>query len=336
MTAAPSPFLRRLPKAELHLHLEGTIAPATLVELRRRHGLAGADLAAAESLYRYQDFAGFLLAFRDATEPLRDADDYELIALRMMEQLRADNVVHAEVFVSVGVCLWRNLDFAAIFEGLERARERGERDFGVSVLWIFDAVRHFGPEQARRVADLAVQFRERGVAGLGIGGDERRAAPELFREVYAYARDQGLHLTAHAGESAGPDSVWGALNIGAERIGHGLTAVHDAELVEELARRQVPVEVCLSSNLSTGCCPRIEDHPLRQYFEQGLMVTLNTDDPAMFRTSLSAEYALAQQTFAFTEEQLREIARNAFEASFLAPGKKLAFMKMFDAAAPRP
>jgi adenosine deaminase/aminodeoxyfutalosine deaminase len=336
MTAAPTVFLHRLPKAELHLHLEGTLAPATLVELRRRHGLAGADLATAEALYCYQDFAGFLLAFRDATEPLRDADDYELIADRMMEQLRADNVVHAEVFVSVGVCLWRNLDFAAIFEGLERARERGERDFGMSVLWIFDAVRHFGPEQARRVAELAVQFRERGVAGFGIGGDERRAPPELFREVYAYARDQGLHLTAHAGESSGPESIWGALNIGAERIGHGLAAVHDAELMETLAHRQVPVEVCLSSNVSTGSCPRIEDHPLRQYFEQGLMVTLNTDDPAMFRTSLSAEYALAQQTFAFTEEQLREIARNAFEASFLAPEKKLASLKMFDAAAPRP
>jgi adenosine deaminase/aminodeoxyfutalosine deaminase len=236
----------------------------------------------------------------------------------------------------VGVCLWRKQDFDAIFEGLERGRERGERDFGVSLLWIFDAVRQFGVEAARNVFELAVRYRDRHVAGIGIGGDEQKAPPELFRDAYAYAADNGVRLTAHAGESAGPESVWGALNLRTERIGHGLTAAQDPELVEELATRQIPVEICITSNLRTGCCPELADHPVRRYFDQGLMITLNTDDPAMFRTSLTQEYQLAQESFGFTDEHLRELARNSFEASFLPAEKKLEFLNLFDAAAAHP
>jgi len=327
-----APFIRSLPKAELHLHLEGSVTPATLVELRQRHGKAS-TLAQAEALYQYQDFFGFLMAFKTLTEDLQTAGDYELITYRLMEQLKAENVLHAEVYVSVGICQWRKQDFHAIFEGLERGRERGERDFGVSLLWIFDAVRQFGPEAAREVFRLAARFRDRNVAGVGIGGDERKAAPELFREAYAYAAEQGLRLTAHAGEYAGPESVWGALNLGAERIGHGLTACQDPELIEELATRQVPVEICLSSNLRTGCCGSLSDHPVRQYFDHGLMLTLNTDDPAMFSTSLTGEYELAQSEFGFTDEHLRELARNSFEASFLAPDKKIEFLNLLDSVA---
>ena len=329
----PSSFLRALPKAELHLHLEGSLEPATLLELRLRHGMADANLAACEALYQYPDFQGFLMAFKAVTDHLQTAEDYELITYRLMERLQTENVLHAEVFVSVGVCLWRSLDFAALFEGMERGRERGTRDFGVSLLWIFDAVRHFGAEPAQQVAELAVQYRQNNVIAFGIGGDEARGAPELFRDVYAYAASHGLHLTAHAGETTAPESIWGALNLGAERIGHGLTAGQDPELLEELSQRQIPVEICMSSNVLTGACPRIEDHPVRQYFEQGLMLTLNTDDPSMFRTSLNREYAIAQKTFGFTEEQLRELARNSFEASFLAAEQKVKMLELFDAKA---
>src|SRR5438445_12191568 len=173
-----SGLIRSLPKAELHLHLEGSVTPATLVELRSRHGKES-TLAEAEALYRYQDFLGFLMAFKTLTEDLQTPDDYELIVYRLMEQLKAENVLHAEVYVSVGVCLWRKLDCEAIFEGLEHGRERGEEDFGVSLLWIFDAVRQFGAEPAQNVFDLAAKFRERNVVGIGIGGDEQKAAPEL-------------------------------------------------------------------------------------------------------------------------------------------------------------
>jgi adenosine deaminase/aminodeoxyfutalosine deaminase len=324
-----------LPKAELHLHLEGSIQPSTLVELKQRRGLTNGGLADASHVYSFQDFTGFLMAFKSVTELLQTPDDYERITYRLMQQLKAENVLHAEVYVSVGVCLWRKQDFAAIFEGLERGRERGERDFGISLLWIFDAVRQFGHDAAQQVAELAVRYRDRSVVGFGIGGDERRAAAELFRDVYAYCEERGLRLTAHAGETSGPESIWGALNVRAERVGHALTAGQDPELVEELSRRQIPVEICLTSNVRTGCCRQISEHPLRNYFDRGLMVTLNTDDPAMFRTTLSQEYALAQSEFGFTDEHLRELARNSVEASFLPAEKKLALLNLFDAAAAR-
>ncbi len=328
----PSSFLVTLPKAELHLHLEGSIDPATLVELRKRHGKTS-TLAEIEQLYRYEDFNGFLMAFKAVTEDLQTPDDYELITYRLMERLKAENVLHAEVYVSVGVCLWRKQDFDSIFEALDRGRRRGERDFDVSLLWIFDAVRQFGPGAAREAFGTAVRYRDRDVVAIGIGGDEQKGPPELFREAYAYAADHGLRLTAHAGENAAPESIWGALNLRAERIGHGLTAAQDPELVEELATRQVPLEICLTSNLRTGACASLSAHPVRQYFDQGVMITLNTDDPAMFRTSLAREYQVAQQSFGFTDEHLLELARNSFEASFLPAEKKLTFLNLFDAAA---
>jgi adenosine deaminase/aminodeoxyfutalosine deaminase len=330
---SPSVFVRSLPKAELHLHLEGAIEPATLLEIQQSHGPTDATLAEVEKLYHYSDFGGFLISFKDITAHLKAPADYELITYRMMDRLQAESVLHAEVYISVGVCLSRKQDFAAIFEALERGRAQGERDFGVSLLWIFDAVRHFGSAEAQRVAELAVQYQDRNVVGFGIGGDERRAGPELFREVYAYCAEHGLHLTAHAGETAGPESVWGALNLRAERIGHGLTAHQDADLMQELSQRQVPVEICVTSNVKTGVCPNLGDHPVRRYFDDGLMVTLNTDDPAMFGTSLSREYQLVQENFGFSNEHLRELARNSFEAAFLPPEKKLEFLSLFDAAA---
>jgi adenosine deaminase/aminodeoxyfutalosine deaminase len=327
----PSAFVRSLPKAELHLHLEGAIEPSTLLEIQQSHGLTN-SLADVQKLYQYSDFAGFLISFRDITEHLKAPADYELITYRLMQRLKAESVLHAEVYISVGVCLFRKQDFEAIFEGLERGRAQGQRDFGVSLLWIFDAVRHFGSPEAQKVAELAVRYRDRNVVGFGIGGDEKRAGPELFREVYAYCLENGLRLTAHAGETAGPDSIWGALNLRAERIGHALTAYQDPDLMQELAQRQIPIEVCVTSNVKTGVCPNLADHPIRRYFDEGLMVTINTDDPAMFETSLSKEYQLLQENFAFSDDHLRELARNSFEAAFLPAEKKLEFLNMFDAA----
>jgi aminodeoxyfutalosine deaminase len=330
----PNAFIRQLPKAELHLHLEGAVEPATLLELRKLHG-DRATLAEIEALYAYTDFQSFLIAFKDVSAHLRGPDDYELITYRLMQRLKEENVLHAEVYVAVGVCLFRKQDFPVIFEGLERGRARGARDFGVSLLWIFDATRHFGVEEAQRVFEFAARYRDRHVVGVGIGGDELKAPPELFRSVYAYAGNHGLRLTAHAGETGPPESIWGALNLRAERIGHGLSAAQDADLIEELAQRQIPVELCITSNLRTGVCPSVAEHPTRNYFDQGVMITLNTDDPALFGTTLSREYQLAQETFGFTDEHLRELARNSFEASFLPAEKKLELLSLFDAAAAR-
>ncbi|HEV7674143.1 MAG TPA: adenosine deaminase [Candidatus Angelobacter sp.] len=342
---ASKSFIQSLPKAELHLHLEGSVDPATLAELSRRYHMplptennrydvAGSGDVLTEDdvrrLYSYKDFNGFLMAFKSVTERLRSPEDYELVTYRLMQKLRQQNVVHAEVYVSVGVIRWRGQPVEPIFEGLERGRERGQRDFGVSLLWIFDAVRHFGPQAAKEVFDLAARLRERNVVGIGIGGDEARGPAEGFRDLYKTAADNGLRLTAHAGETTGPESVWGALNIGAERIGHGLSAASDPELMEAMAQKQVPVEMCITSNLRTGACKELEEHPVRKFFDEGLMVTLSTDDPAMFQTSLNKEYEIAKQEFNFSEEHLRELARNSIEASFLPVEKKLRFMQQID------
>jgi len=330
----PNAFIRQLPKAELHLHLEGAVEPATLMELRKQHG-DHATLDETKALYRYSDFPSFLMAFKEVSAHLRGPDDYEFVTYRLMQQLKEETVLHAEVYVAVGVCLYRKQDFAAIFEGLERGRTRGARDFGVSLLWIFDATRHFGVEEAQKVFELAARYKNRHVVGVGIGGDEQKAPPELFRSVYAYAEDHGLRLTAHAGETGPAESIWGALNLHAERIGHGLTAAQDPDLIEELAYRQIPIEICLTSNLRTACCKSAAEHPAKSYFDQGMMITLNTDDPALFGTSLAREYQLAQETFGFTDEHLRELARNSFEASFLPAEKKVELLSLFDAAAAR-
>lgn len=342
---ASKSFIQTLPKAELHLHLEGSVDPATLAELSRlyntplptennRYDVAGSGDVLTEDdvrrLYSYKDFNGFLMAFKSVTERLRSPEDYELVTYRLMQKLRQQNVVHAEVYVSVGVIRWRGQPVEPIFEGLERGRERGQRDFGVSLLWIFDAVRHFGPEAAAEVFDLAARLRERNVVGIGIGGDEARGPAEGFRDLYKKAADNGLRLTAHAGETTGPESVWGALNIGAERIGHGLSAANDPELLEVMAQKQVPVEMCITSNLRTGACAELQEHPVRKFFDEGLMITLSTDDPAMFQTSLNKEFEIAQQEFSFSEEHLRELARNSIEASFLPVEKKLRFMQQID------
>jgi adenosine deaminase/aminodeoxyfutalosine deaminase len=252
----------------------------------------------------------------------------------MVEALARQGVVHAEAYVSVGVVYyWRRVEFEPLFAGMERGRMRAEADFGVTLYWIFDAVRHFGEEEAARVFRKAAEMRREhaSVVGIGIGGDERRTGAEPFRELYAEARDAGLRLTAHAGETVGPEGIWAALNIGAERIGHGLSAQHDAELMEVLAERQVPVEVCVTSNVRTGCCTSLANHPLPRYFDAGLMVTLNSDDPTLFSSDLLAEYRLAQGHFGFTEEQLRELAANSIEASFLPPEQKVAILRQIEA-----
>jgi len=338
LTSKRAGVIRSLPKAELHLHLEGSVDPETLAELSRRHNTplptsnpryrniedSGRVLSVEEAraLYQPSDFTGFLLAFKAVTERLRTAEDYELVTYRLMEKLAAERVLHAEVFVSVGVILWRGQLFDPLFEGMELGRERGERNFGLSLRWIFDAVRQFGPGDARKVVEKAIELRERSVVGFGIGGDERRAAPELFREVYGLARDHGLRLSCHAGESAGPESIRAALAIGSERLGHALTLGEDEGLLREIVERQVPLEICLSSNLRTGCCASLAAHPLRRYYDAGACVVLNTDDPAMFLTSLSREYEIAQDSFAFSDEELRQLARNSFRASFLPEPRK--------------
>ena len=329
-------FIRQLPKAELHLHLEGTITPQTLADLSARHDANPITLPEAEALYQFTDFTGFIEAFKAVTRRLVGPDDYELVAWRMMQRLAAQGVVHAEVYISVGVIyMWRNHDpkaFEPIFAGLERARERAQRELGLSLYWIFDAVRHFTVDEAAVVFRKAAQMQHLypSIIGIGLGGDERQRGSKPFHELYDKARASGLRLTNHAGETTGPEAIWEALAIGSERIGHVLSAIHDPALIEELKARGTALELNPTSNVRTGVCPSFSGHPLRRYFDAGLLVTLNSDDPAFFGSDLANEYLLAHTEQGFTREELRQLAANSIHASFLPEEEKTTFLAQIE------
>ena len=236
----PETWLHGLPKAELHLHLEGSITAETLLELSRTNDAQPLTLAEARATYSYSDFPSFLLSFKAVTERLHTPADYETITYAMLRDLALQGIRHAEAYISIGILYYfGRLDVDEVMAAIERGRVRGEHDFGISLLWIIDAVRHFGLEQCERVFRKAAELQHQypSVVGIGIGGDEARGPAHEFRELYAEAKANGLHLTCHAGESTGPQSVWAALNIGAERIGHALTAEQDPDLISVLAER---------------------------------------------------------------------------------------------------
>jgi aminodeoxyfutalosine deaminase len=325
----PAVWLRDLPKAELHLHLEGSITPATLVELSQRNDATPLTLAEAAGVYGYHDFPSFLLSFKAVTTRLHSAADYELITYNMLRDLAAQGVRHAEAYLSIGILYWQDrLDVDEVMAAVEAGRVRAEMEFGISLLWIIDAVRHFGVEACARVFKKAAELQHvyPSVVGIGIGGNELLGPAHEFREIYQEAKQAGLRLTCHAGENTGPQSIWAALNIGAERIGHALSAQQDPELIEVLAERQIPLELNITSNLRTGCCAGLMEHPVKLYFEEGLMITLNSDDPPFFGATLLEEYELAHREFEFSLEQMRELAANSVEASFLGPERKLALL----------
>ncbi|MGH9352502.1 MAG: adenosine deaminase family protein, partial [Terriglobia bacterium] len=246
-------------------------------------------------------------------------------------RLAAENVRYAEITLSAGVILWKKQPLPEIFEAIaEAARKFSSR---LRVKWIFDAVRQFGPDHAREVLGWARIFRDDGIAAFGIGGDEDRGPASLFTAIYREAKDLGLRVTAHAGESAGPESVREAVELlGAERIGHGLAAARDPGVIVLLRERKVPLEVCLTSNVATGLIARVEDHPLRQFLDAGLQITLSTDDPAMFSTTLERELALACRVFSLSQNEIIGVMRNAILSSFDSKDGKHSLLSEFDEA----
>ncbi len=300
-------FHRSLEKAELHVHLEGSIEPETLRELD-----PSLSLDEIRERYEYDDFTGFLRSFAWVARRLQSPRDYALITRRLLERLEAQNVRYAEIILAAGVVLWKEMDLEKVDEAVQ-AEAAASR---VDVWWIWDAVRQFPAAQAQQMTELAARRVGDGVAAIGLGGDEARGPAHNFAGVFRYARDHGLRLTCHAGETAGPESVWAALEIGAERIGHGIRAIGDPALVAHLAAHRVPLEISITSNVRTGAVARLEDHPVRKLYEAGVPVVLNTDDPAMFQTTLVREYELAEEAFGFTREELRGLAENGFRYAF--------------------
>lgn len=331
-------FIARLPKVELHLHLEGSIRPETLRELsqsrsslRKRVGrwISGRR----RQSYRYRNFRRFLVAFSLVTLLLEQPEDYALATTRLLEWLAEQNVKYVEVTLSAGVILWKKQSIEGVFEAVAAAGYEAQQRLGVRVNWIFDAVRQFGTDHARQVLKWAARFRSQGVVAFGIGGDEERGPAELFRDIYREARDLGLHLTAHAGETAGPESIRKAVELlGAERIGHGLAAARDPQLIQLLRQLEIPLEVCPTSNVSTGVLDRLEEHPLPRFLKAGLVVTLNSDDPAMFGTSLEREFVLAAKTFSLSRRQLISLCENAIRAAFLPKAEQAQLLRKLRAA----
>jgi aminodeoxyfutalosine deaminase len=317
-----------LPKAELHLHLEGAIRPAVAVALAARNGVSVTEEEVGQR-YLYSDFKAFIEAFKWVTSFLRTPADFALLAADVAQQLLSQNVLYAEITLSVGVMMLRQQNPQANFEAMLAAVEPFEQK-GLRLNWIFDAVRQFGPDLAYQVVDWAKRCNSVRIVAFGIGGDELSLPAKGFQTVYKHASHCGLHKLIHAGEIGGPGEIREAIELlGVERIGHGIAAIHDPALMDLLAARRIVLEVCPVSNLRTGALarqlrsdkPSLREHPLPQLVRHGIPVVLSTDDPSMFQTSLREEYRHAQE-MSLTNKELADLAANGFEFSFLSDDER--------------
>ena len=317
-----------LPKAELHLHLEGSIQPATVCALTARHGVVMTE-EEVRLRYAYRNFPEFIEAFKWVTSFLRDPQDYALIARDLAEHLLTQRVTYTEVTLSIGVMLLRKQRPEANFEALLCGTEPFEKR-GLRFQWVFDATRQFGAGSAMEVVECAKRCDSKAIVAFGIGGDELSVPTKEFRLVYERAAQMGLHRLMHAGEVGGPEKIREAIELlGAERIGHGIAAIHDPELMDLLSERKLPLEICPGSNIKTAALARqlgrqdarIEDHPLPKLLRHGIPIVLSTDDPAMFHTTLHEEYANAAR-MGLQEDELTRIVEMGFEHAFLPAGER--------------
>ncbi len=330
-------FLRALPKVQLHCHLEGTLRAPTFVNLARKHGVAltyrpheqgpfpkDEPPADPSDSYAFRDFEGFLLTFAAVSRSLAEPPDYGLLAKEYLEDAVAQNVAYAELFISPSVWQFfhKDIDVHACVAAIREARDKARQANGIETTLIVDLTRNFGVESAMRTAKLAVDLRDVGVIGVGLGGDEAHYPAELFEGCFAFVRKNGLHCVAHAGETAGAQSVRAAIEVlRAERIGHGIRALEDPNVVRMLVERKIPLEVCPTSNFLTGVALGEAPHPLLELDAAGCIVTIDVDDPAIFKTSVTDELAYAAEIAG--DEALLRFSRNAIAASFASDETKV-------------
>jgi adenosine deaminase len=316
-------FIQAMPKVELHVHLEGSIRPETLLILARRNQ---ADLPAdtVEGLrdwYTFTDFPHFIEIYLAVSACLCTPDDVELIAREFLAGQAAQNIRYSEVtYTAYTHYHSRGLTFGDQLAALNRARAWAEAEFGVTMGVVLDIPRMISAGEGLITTDWAINAMGEGVVALGLGGPEVGHPPEKFKEAFDRAWAAGLPSVPHAGETVGPESVWGALRtLRAVRIGHGVRCMEDPVLIEELRARQIPLEVCPTSNICLKVAPDFASHPLPRLLQEGLYVTLNSDDPPMFNTTLTGEYLQAAGTFQFSVETLEQMSLNAVRASLLPP-----------------
>ncbi len=331
-------YLQEAPKAELHVHLEGSILPATLLTLAKRNKVAlpVTTLDEVQQWFKYRNFPHFVEIYVAISSSLKTVEDYEQIVYEFGATMARQHIRYAEATFSA--CTHRytlGIPHDVYFTGLTRGRERAKQDFGVEINWIFDIVRDVaeGPGMSQR-ADytlaVAKESMQDGVVALGLGGLEVGYPPEWFEKWFDQGRAAGLHSIPHAGETEGPASVWGAIHaLGAERIGHGVRAIEDPSLVAYLAENQIPLEVCPTSNLRLGVYPSLQEHPFPQLYKAGIPLTINSDDPPLFNTTLNDEVGLLSSAFCYDKDTINEILLNGVRYSFLPIERKRVLEEQF-------
>lgn len=326
-------YIESLPKAEIHLHLEGSVTPENLLRLAKKHKteLAGMDLSQVrQEFFEYADFYDFLKTYRVVCQHLESTEDYLETLRDLGRYFQRQNILYAEVIFTPSIP-WRfERDGEEVLSALLEESGKLEKSLGMRIRWILDCVRQFGREVAERTAELAWESRAQGVVGVGLGGDEKAVPLTEFEEVFNWVRAHELFVHVHAGEIGGPSEIWDALQIlGANRIGHGIQASRDAKLMEYLRDRAIGLDVCLTSNAKTKAWPLISGHPFPLLFKRGVPLTLNTDDPGLFEVDLGTEYRKAVDAFDLDEEDLHRIILQGIRSSFLPHEEKMSLMQLF-------
>lgn len=334
-------YIRALPKAELHVHLEGSMQPETLLGLARLHNVAlpADDLAGLREWFRFSSFDHFIQVYKAICDSLKEREDFELLTLQLGEELARQHVRYAEVTYSVAPHTRRGVPFDQSFAGLCRGRERVRTEFGVEINWVFDLMHKSSRDDWRywcdQTLDCAIAGMHEGVVALGLGGDERDGPTATFAPWFARARAAGLHATPHAGELCGPESVRQAIEaLGAERIGHGVRAVEDPALLAELKQRDIALEVCPTSNVCLNVCAGYAGHALPRLLAADVPLSIGSDDPPLFNTSLTDELLLLHREFGLGTEQIGQIealALNGVRHSFLPAPRRAALEAEFRA-----
>jgi adenosine deaminase len=327
-----------MPKVELHVHLEGSMRPAVLLELARRNGvdLPAQDEAGLKKWFRFRDFDHFVQIYLTCSRALRTPEDFQLLASDFLVEQACQNILYSEVHFTIATHLHNGANGQEVLQALEETVREAEKSNGVTLRLIPDIVRNVGPQVADRTLEWALAGRGRGVVALGLTGSETRFPNEPFRGHFDTAAKEGLHRVAHAGETAGPESIRSVLDVcGAERIGHGIRAVDDPALMAELNEKGVPLEVCPSSNVCLGVVPDLASHPFDRLYRSGCRMSVNSDDPAFFNTNLTREYLRLHQTFGYSAAELAGLSLSALRQSFLPDDERAVierrFREQFDA-----
>jgi aminodeoxyfutalosine deaminase len=329
-------FVAGLPKAELHVHHVGSASPRTVAELAARHpGTVPSDLDQLREFYRFRDFAHFIEVYLAVVDLLREPEDIRLLTYEIAQEMaREQGVRYAEVTLTPYTSVRTGIPIEAFVEAVEDARVAAERDLGIVLRWCYDIPGEFGLAAAEATLGYALHHAPSTLVSFGLGGPEIGVGRPQFKDVFDRARAAGLHSVPHAGETTGPETVWSALrDLGAERIGHGTSTVQDPALLEYVVAHQVPLEVCPTSNIATRAVERLEAHPIRQMWDAGAFVTVNSDDPPMFGTTLDREYEIAADLLGLDEAGVAGLAKNAVYASFLSGRDKAALAAEIDAYA---